>query len=106
MKKYRTVFCWISLCLTISAWAIYSLETSTSEHMQFEIGLIHLLLMSLVSFPTGPVMTSILAKFISFPSNYLDEVVFISFITIVAGSIQWLWLLPKLYRRYKKRTKG
>ena len=71
------------------------MNSAISEGMSFEVGLRHLLIMNIISFPLGPVVLLIVTKAMILPKELLEEVITVWLVTFVSGALQWLWIVPK-----------
>ena len=104
---------WIVAAVVVLLWAFWRLKaggrTSAIEH---EIGFVHLILMSVLSFPAGPAVLFVLdgAVDVVYPSLHsgkspVAEVVFVWFSCVVGGYVQWFVVLPSAYRKLRKKLR-
>lgn len=90
---------WVTLALVILAWTLVDYYGATIDQLKFEIGLRHLILISVICFPLGPVLLLVVVRVfgIKFPGVY--EIFEVWILSFVGGYYQWFKLLPYLLDR-------
>ena len=76
--------------------------------IQFEIGLRHLILISILSIPVGPILLFVVVRLLNFKLPGIYEIFEIWILSLVGGYIQWFIVLHRIYnwiigKRHKVR---
>jgi nitrogen fixation-related uncharacterized protein len=102
---------WIIIAAVVLVWALWKLKTGQlTDALKYEVGLAHLILMSALSFPLGPVVLFVLDRVINLaqPSLFADggsrsEVILVWISCVAGGYVQWFIVVPTVYGKVRKR---
>ena len=103
--SFLTKIAWLIITLVILSTSVFDYHDAANEQLEREIGFRHLVLMSLVSLPIGPVVLFFVDRLVEIRSSGLYEIIAIWASCVIGGYIQWFYLLPKTMKRVRHRKK-
>ncbi len=100
---------WTIAVASVLLWVLLKLsDTSLGDDLKREVGIGNLLLMSLLSFPLGPILLFFADRVLDLftdrwfaEGTYLSEAIYIWIVCTVAGYVQWFVLFPIGYRKLR-----
>jgi hypothetical protein len=108
-KKYIILIVWIICNLFILRSSILNFYSETNPNTKGEIVLFHLLIILILTFPSGLIATlifSIVFEYIYFLNflnkNQVYNMIIVSIICTIFGYFQWFILIPKIWEKFKK----
>jgi len=105
LSKFLLKIIWLSIALLVFATSLLDIHSSTDELLAREIGLRHLVLMSLISLPIGPAILFVVDKFVEIRSSGMSEIIGVWISCVIGGYIQWFYFIPKVVSYIKRRKK-
>lgn len=107
-KRIVLLTVWIAIVALVLAWTLSAYET-TSPALKDEILLRHGLVMSILSFPAGWVLSSVLFAVLNvfgFELFGISDAIATTLICALAGYVQWFLILPGLWARWRTRRQS
>jgi hypothetical protein len=97
---------WLTLVASVFVWTLTSYEGLSDTQLKNEVILRHVLTMLLLTPPSGWLLSSVVSAVTSVADLTVEGLGYAVLVTLtcgVAGYLQWLVLLPWLWRRWKAR---
>ena len=95
-------FLWLLLVTIILVWTLLDYANTDIEQLKFEIGMRHLILISILSVPLGPFILFIVIRVLDFKAPGIYEILETWVLSVAGGYIQWFVILPYFLKRKKK----
>lgn len=97
---------WTLLLLAVTVWNLSALVPGDTQQA-FEVGMRHIGVMGLLSFPLGPLVWFVLVFGLGVDFETAQpEIIFNSLLCFVAGLFQWFYLVPRSIEWIKSKRVG
>lgn len=90
---------WHACMFAVLAWLTVDYLDAESQQMQFELGLKYLIVLSLLSFPLGPLLLLGVTRGLDVHLSGVNEGLMLWAVCFTGGYIQWFVLLPRVFRK-------